>query len=69
MHVSVGGRDDGRGMVRTWLLAVVAKALGRGANLGVVANIATLVAGTARQGRHGDESVDLKGTMSARHVT
>lgn len=30
------------------LLAVVAKALSRGANLGVVANIATLVAGTAR---------------------
>lgn len=36
------------GRMPTRLLAVVAKALSRGANLGVVANIATLVAGTAR---------------------
>lgn len=35
-----------------WLLAVVAKALRRRANLGVVTDIAALVAGTAREGRH-----------------
>jgi hypothetical protein len=36
------------------LLAVVAESLGGGANFSVVANIATLVAGTAREGRHDD---------------
>lgn len=36
------------------LLAVVAKALRRGANLGIVADIATLVASTTRERRHGD---------------
>lgn len=36
------------------LLAVVAKALSRGANLGVVANVATLVASTTRERRHCD---------------
>lgn len=36
------------------LLAVVAKALSRGANLGVVANVATLVASTTRERRHVD---------------
>lgn len=38
-----------RALVRlvSWLLAVIAKALSRGANLGVVANIATLVTSTA----------------------
>jgi hypothetical protein len=40
------------------LLAVVAKALGRGADLGVVANIATLVAGATRERRHVD-GVDI----------
>ena len=36
------------------LLAVVAETLSGGADLGVVANVATLVAGTAGEGRHGD---------------
>lgn len=34
------------------LLAVVAKAFGRGANFGVVTDVATFVAGTARERRH-----------------
>lgn len=38
--------------MRTRLLAVVAQALGRRADLGVVANIATLVAGTTGKRRH-----------------
>jgi hypothetical protein len=33
---------------------VVAESLGGGANFSVVANVATLVAGTAREGRHDD---------------
>lgn len=37
-----------------WLLAVVAETLGRGANLGIVANVATLVASTTRERRHFD---------------
>lgn len=36
---------------------VVAKALSRGANLGVVANVATLVASSSRERRHDDEIV------------
>lgn len=36
----------------TGLLAVVAQTLGRGAHLGIVADVATLVAGATRQGRH-----------------
>lgn len=36
------------------LLAVVAKALRGGADLGVVADVATLVAGTTRERRHDD---------------
>lgn len=36
----------------TWLLAVVAEALGRGADLSVMANVAAFVAGTTRKGRH-----------------
>lgn len=41
------------------LLAVVAEAFSRGADLGIVANVATLVACTARQGRHGDEFMSI----------
>lgn len=33
---------------------VVAETLGRGANLGIVANVATLVASTTRERRHFD---------------
>jgi hypothetical protein len=36
----------------TRLLAVVAETLGRGADLSVMANIATLVASTSRERRH-----------------
>lgn len=39
------------------LFAVVAKALGRGADLGIMADVATLVACATRQGRHGVCSV------------
>ena len=35
-----------------WLLAVVAQALAAGANLGIVADVAALVAGTALERRH-----------------
>ncbi|KAI0596151.1 hypothetical protein F4775DRAFT_324007 [Biscogniauxia sp. FL1348] len=51
------GRESEAGL--TWLLAVVAKALSGGADLGIVANVATLVACTARKRRHGDKSVCL----------
>lgn len=37
----------------TGLLAIVAEALGRGADLSVVANVAALVAGSTRERRHG----------------
>jgi len=41
-----------KSVARTGLLAVVAETLSRRADLSVVANIATLVAGTSREGRH-----------------
>lgn len=47
-------RPRERALVRlvSWLLAVVAKALSRRANFGIVAYIATFVAGTAGERRH-----------------
>lgn len=39
-------------MLLTRLLAVIAKALSGGADLGIVANVATLVARTTRERRH-----------------
>jgi hypothetical protein len=41
------------------LLAVVAKALRRGAHLSVVANVAALITGTTREGRHDGRYVFL----------
>lgn len=38
----------------TWLLAVVAETLSRGADFGKMANVAAFKAGTARERRHGD---------------
>lgn len=51
--LSLGGAGKGAavGLV-AGLLAVVAEALSRRADLGVVANVATFVAGTARERRH-----------------
>ncbi|KAG9249786.1 uncharacterized protein F5Z01DRAFT_466556 [Emericellopsis atlantica] len=45
---------------RTRLLAVVAEALSGGADLGVVTNVATLVASTSRKRRHGEIYSDLQ---------
>jgi len=49
------GRARERAAIRlvARLLAVVAKTLSRGADLGVVAHVATLVASSARERRHG----------------
>lgn len=54
-----------RALVRlvSGLLAVVAKALSRRANFGVVANVATFVAGTARERRHIDVYRSVKTRM------
>ena len=41
-------------VILTWLLAVVAQALTAGANLGIVSNVAALVACSARKRRHPD---------------
>jgi len=49
---------------------VIAEALCRGANLGVVANIATLVACATREGRHCNELLCLfRDPSSVRKVT
>lgn len=50
-------RSGKRALVRlvSWLLAVVAKAFSRGANFGIVTDVATFVAGTARERRHLDD--------------
>lgn len=42
---------------RKRIRTVVAKTLSRGANLGVVANVATLIASTTRERRHFDNVV------------
>ncbi|KAI1340147.1 hypothetical protein F5Y15DRAFT_49791 [Xylariaceae sp. FL0016] len=52
--------DEGGIIMLTGLLAVVAKALSRGADLGIVANVATLVACSSREGRHGEKSGSLR---------
>jgi hypothetical protein len=51
LGLSGSGKRASVGLVAR-LLAVVAEALGRGANLSVMANIATLVASTSRERRH-----------------
>jgi hypothetical protein len=45
------------------LLTVVAEALRRGANLGVVANVATLVTCATRERRHREKLVSLQGPI------
>lgn len=46
------------------LLAVVAETLRGGANLGIVADVATLVASTTGEGRHDDDVVGLWDAVS-----
>ena len=56
----VSCRESG---AHTWLLAVVAKTLRRGANFSKMPNISALKASTARERRHSDEFVGLLGTI------
>jgi hypothetical protein len=54
--LSLGGAGKGAAVrLMAGLLAVVAEALRRRADLSVVTNVATLVAGTARKRRHGSD--------------